>query len=209
MDLPNRDSYEIRLSTRIDRAFAAVRRAALTGRTPDAGNLEREIQEAIEDQARAVYIVMFLLFLEEDSGRVSPEQFNRLEAMSVSKGAAVGAQRGRAVAASVADDLRGAIASGAGAQEIVARFDAARAQTIGVTETTVLASRGYTDAVDETADETGQTFEVWWVTAKDDRVCPICGPLHARPRAVWSDAFPNGPPAHPNCRCTLDISRQG
>lgn len=209
MDLPNRDSYEDRLSTRIDRAFATVRRVALTGRTPDAGVLEREVQSAIEDQARAVYIVMFLLFLEDEVGkdRIEPSIFNRLETTSARRAEEVGSQRGREIGLSIADDLRAAIKRGATPQEIADEFDATRARTIGVTETTALASWGYTDAVDETAAATDQTLEVWWVTAKDDRVCPICGPLHAKPRRVWSEAFPNGPPAHPNCRCTIDITR--
>ena len=210
MDLPNRDSYEDRLSTRIDRAFATVRRAALTGRTPDAGTLEREIQAAIEDQARAVYVVMFLLFLEDEYGKsqIDAIVFNDLEALSARRAGEIGSVRGRVIAKGIADDLRDAVRSGISTREMLERFDASRAMTVGVTETTVLASRGYVDAVDQTAAKLGKLFEMWWVTAKDDRVCPICGPLHARPRRAWSEAFPQGPPAHPNCRCTLDITRQ-
>lgn len=43
-----------------------------------------------------------------------------------------------------------------------------------------------------------------WFTELDERVCPICLPLHGEPREVWSYVAPLGPPAHPNCRCWLD-----
>lgn len=42
-----------------------------------------------------------------------------------------------------------------------------------------------------------------WTTARDDRVCPICGPLDGRRYEIWRETFPSGPPAHPNCRCGL------
>jgi SPP1 gp7 family putative phage head morphogenesis protein len=44
-----------------------------------------------------------------------------------------------------------------------------------------------------------------WQTAMDERVCPICGPLHGTMRKLGS-SFPGGienPPAHPNCRCWI------
>lgn len=43
-----------------------------------------------------------------------------------------------------------------------------------------------------------------WHTSQDDRVCPICRPLHGRPRDEWQSVFPLGPPAHPVCRCFID-----
>lgn len=46
-----------------------------------------------------------------------------------------------------------------------------------------------------------------WKTAQDERVCPICGPLHNL-TIGWEEAFPTGgvmPDNHPNCRCTAVI----
>lgn len=40
-----------------------------------------------------------------------------------------------------------------------------------------------------------------WETEADDRVCPICRPLHNRPEHEWRHLFPVGPPAHYDCRC--------
>lgn len=35
--------------------------------------------------------------------------------------------------------------------------------------------------------------------------CPICGPLEGAPEEEWRAEFPNGPPAHPRCRCSSSI----
>lgn len=42
--------------------------------------------------------------------------------------------------------------------------------------------------------------QVRWVTANDERVCPICRGLDGRVSSLL-DAGRNKPPAHPNCRC--------
>lgn len=42
-----------------------------------------------------------------------------------------------------------------------------------------------------------------WLTAADERVCPVCVPLDGEPRRVWAETFPDGPPAHPLCRCAV------
>ena len=44
-----------------------------------------------------------------------------------------------------------------------------------------------------------------WLTAEDERVCPICGPLDKAVDDEWSSQFPSGPPAHVNCRCMLVV----
>lgn len=42
------------------------------------------------------------------------------------------------------------------------------------------------------------------------RVCPICGPLHGRPRDEWAVLYPLGPPGpHPGCRCWIDYEVPG
>lgn len=38
----------------------------------------------------------------------------------------------------------------------------------------------------------------------DSKVCPICRPLHGRPREEWQAVFPLGPPSHIACRCYVD-----
>jgi SPP1 gp7 family putative phage head morphogenesis protein len=46
-----------------------------------------------------------------------------------------------------------------------------------------------------------------WITATDERTCPICQPMN-RVEIPWTIPFTTGdqmPPAHPNCRCTAVI----
>jgi hypothetical protein len=79
---------------------------------------------------------------------------------------------------------------------------------IAVTEVT----RAYSEATNETQqmiNETGLAMLRVWHTARDDRVCPICGPLDGLPESEWRSQFPNGPPAHPRCRCSAGLSAAG
>lgn len=85
-------------------------------------------------------------------------------------------------------------------------FGEARSWRIATTETT----RVYAQADDLYAQEMAQQYpdmtvtKQWW-TNNDDRVCPICGPLHGREVGINEPFDPaNGiesPPAHVNCRC--------
>ena len=86
-------------------------------------------------------------------------------------------------------------------------FGARRAQTIATTEIT----RAYGQAATITQREMqsqGLLTLRQWVTYRDDRVCPICGPLHNTYEDAWQLEFPDGPPAHVNCRCWLAVVRQ-
>jgi len=84
-------------------------------------------------------------------------------------------------------------------------FSAARADLIGTTEVT----RAYAQAVRIYQGMLGvfgiQTVRIW-ETARDERVCGVCGPLDGQPQSAWG-AFPDGPPAHPNCRCQSHVER--
>ncbi|ATW24157.1 minor capsid protein [Candidatus Formimonas warabiya] len=47
-----------------------------------------------------------------------------------------------------------------------------------------------------------QVKRVIWLTAKDERVCKVCGPLHKKIFPIDQIPF-GGPPAHPRCRCFI------
>lgn len=78
-----------------------------------------------------------------------------------------------------------------------------RATGLAVSETTSAASAGGESIAAElgTASE-----EDTWFTARDQRVCPICAPLHSTRRSNWTRFFPSGPPAHPWCRCWIEYA---
>ena len=73
-----------------------------------------------------------------------------------------------------------------------------RAEMILRTELTRIGSEGF---IEEMSDR-GETL-VEWVTADDERVCPICEDLDNKIFEVAS-IMDNMPPAHVNCRCTLE-----
>jgi len=43
-------------------------------------------------------------------------------------------------------------------------------------------------------------YDLVWITKGDDKVCPICRPLHGK---VWGRDFSVKPDLHPGCRCEL------
>ncbi len=85
--------------------------------------------------------------------------------------------------------------------EVTAKaFDQARADVIAATEVTRAVTAGETALVVAL----GIPATALWHTALDDRVCEVCEPLDGVGREVYGMVSPDGPPAHPNCRCFLD-----
>lgn len=86
-------------------------------------------------------------------------------------------------------------------------YTAERAVTIGITETTAAGSEGHrqAEAATRTPPPGGRTLTVdlVWNTARDAKVCPICQPLDGTKRDRWAQVYPDGPPGHPRCRCSL------
>ena len=90
-------------------------------------------------------------------------------------------------------------------------FGPQRAELIASTEVT----RMFADGNQLAWKSTGVVSGKKWQTAVDERVCPICGPLHGKIVSLdgaWTmDEAGNvtegigvtGPPAHPRCRCWL------
>ena len=81
-------------------------------------------------------------------------------------------------------------------------FGPARANMIATTEVTRAYSQAATITQEQMAAQGVQTT-TQWVTWRDDRVCPICAPLHNR--FDYQAEFPYGPPAHVSCRCWLAV----
>ena len=112
--------------------------------------------------------------------------------------------------------------------KLASLFGNDRARRIAVTEVT----RTYADGNQLAWRNSGVVGAKRWMTARDERVCPLCGPLHntvvglddvyiqtprdiagadASPQSIQrasgllrsNGAFVGGPPRHPNCRCWL------
>jgi SPP1 gp7 family putative phage head morphogenesis protein len=86
-------------------------------------------------------------------------------------------------------------------RDITPVFGRDRAELIASTEVT----RAYAEANRIAYRESGVVDRVEWRTANDERVCPICGPLHGDQVGI-NRGFGSGisnPPAHPRCRCWI------
>lgn len=84
-------------------------------------------------------------------------------------------------------------------RELQPTFGRRRAQLIAQTETTRAAREGSVRGFEQS----GVVQGVEWATVRDERVCPVCGPLNGQ-RADLRGMFAGGqaqPPAHPGCRC--------
>lgn len=88
-------------------------------------------------------------------------------------------------------------------ENIESVFNDNRAENIAVTEVTLGFSLGVLLAWGVIPQVDGKE----WVTSNDDKVCPICGPMHGQ-RVRLDEFFIGGdgayyfsPPAHNKCRC--------
>lgn len=81
---------------------------------------------------------------------------------------------------------------------------ARRAEAIAITETTNASSAGI-NGTQRALAEAGVTMRRIWRTVGDDLTCPICGPLDGTPEEEWIERYPNGPAAHPRCRCATTL----
>jgi hypothetical protein len=94
--------------------------------------------------------------------------------------------------------------------------DEARAELIASTEGTRVYAEGNLVSWRQARDELGLTFVKVWRTARDDLVCPLCGPMDGQRAQLdaqtWHHASNadksvgmtvSAPPMHPRCRCWL------
>ena len=95
-----------------------------------------------------------------------------------------------------------------------ARLRTSRARAIAQTETTRALWEGQQQFWDQAMIDglvDPASMRKRWRTAKDERVCPICGRMH-NVTIGWHDkwalpdgTFTTGPPAHTNCRCEVTV----
>lgn len=85
--------------------------------------------------------------------------------------------------------------------ERAASISLTRANIIAATETANAYSIGSIIAYEES----GVVSKLEWLTAEDEKVCPVCGPLNGKQVKIGEEFAPgiSYPAAHPLCRCTL------
>lgn len=93
--------------------------------------------------------------------------------------------------------------------------DDARAEMIARTETMRASNEGQKQLWDQATDAgllTGNEKQEW-ITTPDDKLCPICEPMDGD-QVGLDEKFDvdgdkiDGPPAHPNCRCTIALAAE-
>lgn len=90
-------------------------------------------------------------------------------------------------------------------ESIAFRFSTGHAEQVAITETT-RAEGLFSEALSARLNEQGIETQIRWVTAEDERVCPICAPLDGKLKKDGGWITPKGelitqPPSHPRCRC--------
>ena len=85
-------------------------------------------------------------------------------------------------------------------------FGQPRAEMIAITEVTRAASAATNAYQERIGKDAGIRMVRRWQTRNDERTCEICGPLNQLLEDQWADELPDGPPAHPRCRCWTTLT---
>ena len=212
------DSAEARLTERIARRLDAhindIASAVVSGREPDYSRLQAGLQSDVQvELAQAVA---------EQALREAAIAGIDVDIVAVNTAALEWAREySYSLITGIMDTTRGLVA------EVVARFvetpgmtigdvtallapafGEVRAKMIAVTELTRAYARGSL-IYQQLLQKYGLRMERVWQTSADERVCPICGPFNGESENEWGDEFPDGPPAHPRCRCWVNLRLVG
>lgn len=219
MDLAERPKFERDLAGKLNKLsekhFAEWKK--LAGSPPDPRRVPitfwQKVQKEIDEQAAAILLLIVAASIKSHSKPLLPwiEQ-QPTKQTSISNAQEIGRQwadqRSKQLASEVVknsiDRLANAVAENAAATaESV--FGPDRNENIAVTTTSETISRGGEITISQTV---GQSNNDTWYTERDSKVCPFCNPLHGRTRDTWSRFFPDGPPAHPRCRCWIEYAHE-
>jgi hypothetical protein len=239
-ELPDRMTRETDLQRKLSRLSASHRRELreLMGDPPDINRVPFEFWEKVRKERESALLLMLLLTTTDSQKlhveQLLPDAFHDDVEDGMSR-VARDWSSGRAsfVAKSNVDTMRQRLTTradywrkfpGGAPQE---QIDSDLAGVIGpridsvtaATETTLAQTAGVNGAIGA-AGAFGIPVRTRWYTAADDRVCPICAPLHRKIVDLWETVLRNvvapggsraiqeiaangGPPAHVNCRCFL------
>lgn len=192
-DLSSRGRYENELAAALLLSWDDPIRVALAGGTPDWDAMEGEIaRRSSVPLRRATLAAAALMSLEMTGTRALPRDFD--------------ADTGQpdALARGLVSTRRSEWRSAESPQAWVDRWmSAGAAEAIAATEVTTAISNGEA-LVRMEFSKLGVDLEAVWRIDPRSNVCPVCMGLNGSSEKVWRRRFPNGPPAHVNCRCYLD-----
>lgn len=228
------DAHFATMKVTVDYAFATARAAirGMAGRQPKeiadaaAKAVKKALGEVLPKQIRAVMAAggeAAVGMLGDQSIRAAAAPKFKMRFDAASPEAVAWADRHAAelidgISETTREDINNAIAEALergdlrdAYDEILAAVgDSDRAELIARTEIMTAAHEGQRQAWDQ-AIEAGllpKNVRRMWVATGDESVCPICEQLDGEIADLdgeYSDPGGDGPPAHPNCRCTEGI----
>lgn len=225
MDLKNRAQIEVEFAAKLSRLQTRHRAelANLIGFPPDITRVPADFWGRVEQESQQDVTATLILIFVRSAVQHAGDAF---AVAAESRANAWASKQGRTLAANMASNVQQRLQHASRRWEQItqrvatggaplAKSDVAsalsdilgeiRAESIAITETTAAASAGSEAAI---ADTIGLSEADTWYTASDQRVCPICSPLHGTPRPFWSRFFPAGPGAHPRCRCWIQYANE-
>jgi hypothetical protein len=218
-DVLNRDEFEQRMARITGQAFARQRLELLSllGEPPSLDNVPVEWWlNGSASLARAIEPLLFEIFIQQaeavqaasgigvswDLVNQSAVEWANRHAGELIQG--IDRTTQRRVSDAVQRYFRDGQNIGQLQQNIGVWYSASRAENIAITEITNAASAGEQAQAALVAVENPNIEMVpFWETAKDERVCLICGPkqvLTDNGEPITDGVFPA---AHPRCRCTV------
>lgn len=219
MDLTERPKFERDFAAKLNslsrEQFAEWKR--LAGSPPDPRRVPitfwQKVQKEIDEQAAAIILLIVAASIRSHSKPLLPwisQEPTKQNAISQAQeiGKQWAQQKAQQLASEVVKNSIDRLASVApDAVETAAEsvFGSDRVEKIAVTTTSDVIVRGGEITIQQTV---GQSEDDTWYTEEDSKVCPICRPLHRQSRSTWSRFFPEGPPAHPHCRCWIEYAHE-
>lgn len=236
-DVLNRPQKEARVAAALQslRENQRAKLVRLLGNPPDVSRVPESFWKEVEQEEQQALLLLMLLMMDDAAANLlSGTDANQQHRFQVGQGIRQRAesharQFGRGAAENTQALLRNEIDRLREVTPDTSRFTTgdidwnriyppSRAETSGVTETTGANSMAELEVVDvaKRSQQGGDGTidggpivvpQVIWYTEDDNSVCPICRPLHLTAEDVWGIRFPNGPAAHPRCRCWLKIGK--
>ena len=213
-DVPNRDELEAELARvlgKLNRIHLA-RLLEYLGDPPDVGNVPdsfwreagEELGVALRPFVEKVFLVAAERMLEDspigvDWGMINEAASNWSNRYSFDLVTGINQTSRQALQTAVSGFFRESMTLSELKERLGSIWGPVRASMISRTEVTRAAVEGERAFAREIEKE-GITMVETWQTRNDERVCPLCGPLHGRPKGTdWNEV--DGPPRHVNCRC--------
>ena len=239
-EIPQRMAHETDLQRRLSRLSARHRRELreLMGNPPDINRVPAEFWDKVKREREAALLILLLL-ITTDSQRLHVEQllpdafhldvedgmsrvareWSGVRADAVSRSNVVTAQRRLATRAEYWRRFRGDVPAEQIESDLASVLGPQIDSVTASTETTRAQTAGVNGAIGA-ATAFGIPTRTRWYTRADDRVCPVCAPLHKKIVDLWETVLRNvvvpggsraiqeilangGPPAHAACRCYL------